>query len=115
MLRKLCQVASIALLGLLVSPASANQDSDQRPSSSSLGGNLSATEIFYLPGTSSKSGGAAHPDSAKSALEGQSDNLNVQSKPIPIEYPALALLAVAVISMAALSRRNDLTFDDNKR
>jgi hypothetical protein len=39
----------------------------------------------------------------------------MQSNPLPIEYPALALLAVAVISMAALSRRNPLTFDDNKR
>lgn len=115
MLRKFCQMATIALLGLLVSPASANQDSDQGPSSPSLGGNLSATEIFYLTATNNKSGGAAQPDRAKSAMEGQADNLNMQSNPIPIEYPALALLAVAVISMAALSRRDPLTFDDNKR
>jgi hypothetical protein len=39
----------------------------------------------------------------------------MHSKPVPIEYPALALLAVAVISMAALSRRDALTFDDNKQ
>lgn len=115
MLRKSCQMASIALLGLLVSPASADQGSDQGPSSSSLGGTLSATEKFYLTGTSNTSGGAAQPDSAKPAMEGQADDLNMQSDPIPIEYPALALLAVAVISMAALSRRDDLTFDDNKR
>jgi hypothetical protein len=115
MLRKFCQMASIALLGLLVSPASANHDSNQGPSSSSLGGNLSATEIAYLTATNNKSAGAAQTDSAKSAMEGQTDNLNMQSNPLPIEYPALALLAVAVISMAALSRRNPLPFDDNKR
>lgn len=116
MLRKSCQVASIALLGLLVSPASADQGSDQGPSSFSLGGNdLSATEVFYLTATSNKSGGAAQPDSARSTMEGQSDDISMQSNPIPIEYPALALLAVAVISMAALSRRDDLTLDDNKR
>ena len=116
MVRKFCQVASIALLGLLVSPASANQDSDQGPSSSPLGGsNPSAIEKLYLTATSTKAAEAAQPVSAKSAIEEQSTDLNMHSKPIPIEYPALALLAVAVISMAALSRRDNLTFDDNKR
>jgi hypothetical protein len=115
MVRKFCQVASIALLGLLVSPASANQGSDQGPSSSELGGNPSAIEKLYLTATSTKAAEAAQPVSAKSAIEEQSTDLNMHSKPIPIEYPALALLAVAVISMAALSRRDNLTFDDNKR
>lgn len=115
MLRKYCLVASIALLGLVVSPVSANQGSDPGLSSSSSPGsnNVSATETFYLTATSNKSAGTGQPDSEKSVMEGQSDNMH--SKPIPIEYPALALLAVAVISMAALSRRDPLTFDDNKR
>ena len=110
MLRKYCLVASIALLGPLASPALATQDSDPGLSSvSPLGSNSpSATETFYLTATSN-----AQPDSAKATVEGQGDN--VPSNPIPIEYPALALLAVAVISMAALSRRDALTFDDNKR
>jgi hypothetical protein len=114
MLRKYCLVASIALLGLLGSPASANQSSDTGLLSSPLGSNsLSATEALSLSAASNKSAGTAQPDSAESAMEGQGDNM--QSKPIPIEYPALALLALAVISMAALSRRDALTFDDNKR
>jgi hypothetical protein len=114
MLRKYCLVASIALLGLLVSSVSANQGSEPTPpSSSSLGSNnLSATETFSLTATSN-SAGTAQSDSAESVMEGQIDNMH--SKPISIEYPALALLAVAVISMAALSRRDPLTFDDNKR
>ncbi len=112
MLRKYGLVASLALLGLLGSPASATQGSDlsaPSPHSSSL----SMAETFSLTATSSKSALAAQPDSAKSAVVEQGDTMH--SKPIPIEYPALALLAVAVISMAALSRRDALTFDDNKQ
>jgi hypothetical protein len=114
MLRKYCLVASVALLGLLGSPASANQGSGAELSpSAGDSNNLSATETFPPTARSNKSALVAQPDNAESAIAGQGDN--VHSKPISIEYPALALLAVAVISMAALSRRDALTFDDNKR
>ena len=65
------------------------------------------------------------PQVAASTFQGESDELArsdpaMQQQPVPsepasaavtMEYPALALLAMAIISMAALSRRDSFRID----
>ena len=45
------------------------------------------------------------------ASQKQSSESESASNPVTMEYPALALLAIAIISMAALSRRDSLRID----
>ena len=52
-----------------------------------------------------------HLASSDAALQKQAGQPEPVSNAMTMEYPALALLAMAIISMAALSRRNSLRID----
>ena len=117
MLRKCFHVASIALLAMLASSALARQNSPQVTPDIALGSAGQATLLS----------GAIHQ---RITMAGRTDAVDVSGAPgipqsrqiqirdvaapsqLAVEYPALALLAVAIIGMAAVSRRDASTSGD---
>ena len=114
MLRIKCAMAVAALLLLLQSPLSFAAESGHQAISAL------STKSMGAP----TQGGEVSPIAA-STINGEGDQLsrdntagrqeqaqaNVASTPAKVEYPALALLATAIISMAALSRRDSFRID----
>lgn len=105
---------AVAALVLLQYPLSVAAEGDHRavpaPSTASIGVSPEGGEVRRI---------------AASTIQGESDQLGrsdsagrqeqAQVEPasarVTMEYPALALLAMAIISMAALSRRDSLRID----
>ena len=105
MVRKRFRLVSIALLGLTLSHISTSPSlADGAPSYSrdSAGNALSSEQQLatadVVTGLSQASAAAASVEPSKRSLAQPTGRL--------IDYPALALLAIAIICMAALSRRD---------
>jgi hypothetical protein len=80
----------------------------QAPSSLAIAANTKSDEIPQLAASTIQGEGN---EVARSAMQQQPIRSEPASATGTMEYPALALLAMAIISMAALSRRDSLRID----
>lgn len=71
----------------------------------------SASDETYRTAASKIQGQGDQLAATDAALQQQADQSERASNAMTMEYPALALLAMAIISIAALSRRDSLRID----
>jgi hypothetical protein len=108
MLRIKCAMAVAAILALQ-SPLSHAAETDNQPAptlnASAQVGEVSRVAASTIPGDGDQLA------RAQSTARQEQGHAAAASAPLKVEYPALALLAMAIISMAALSRRDSLRID----
>lgn len=106
----------IAALFLLQSPLSFATEGDHHSMSMPSVASMSTSpeggdEVIRLAASSVQ---GESDQLARSNIAGSPEQVQAKSNATPVtstEYPALALLAMAIISMAALSRRDSLRID----
>jgi hypothetical protein len=105
----------IAALLLLQASSSFAAERDHQvilaPNGESIGIVQSASDQIYRTAASKIQGQGDQLAATDAALQQQADQSERASNAMTMEYPALALLAMAIISIAALSRRDSLRID----